>query len=121
MKLILRMLPLLALVASPGLADTGYKQLFSGSNGIAEEDQVAIYRQLELKLTRDGEFISSGCDPAPFRTEVADLNGDGIPEVFVTGGNDCTSGVTGSSIWLFVKSTSGSVPGRGGNRVAAAT
>jgi hypothetical protein len=100
--------PLLVLVP-PALADTGYKQLFSKSKGIAVEDQIAIYRQLELKLAPDGQkFITNECDdPADYFVTAIDLNHDGTPEVFVSGGNNCTSGVTGSSLWLFVKSPSG--------------
>jgi hypothetical protein len=110
MKLVRRALPLLALVVSPALADTGYKQLFDKSKGITVEDQIAIYRQLELKLAPDGQqFVGEFCadDPAPYNVEVVDLNKDGTPEVFVEGGNNCTSGVTGQSMWLFIKSASG--------------
>jgi hypothetical protein len=100
---------LLCLFVAPAVAaDAGYKQLFSKSKGIAVEDQVAIYRQLELKLAPDGtQFTLDECDPAPYEVEVVDLNKDGTPEVVVDGGNNCTSGVTGGSIWLFVKSSSG--------------
>ena len=94
----------------PALADTGFKQLFSKSKSIAVEDQVAIYRQLELKLAPDGkQFVDEFCkdDPAPYEVEVVDLNKDGTPEVFVEGGNYCTSGVTGGTMWLFIKSPSG--------------
>lgn len=44
-----------------------------------------------------------GCDPAPFEAHAEDLNGDGIPEVFIYGGNACTSGGTGRSVSLFIK------------------
>ena len=99
-----------ALLVSPARADTGYKQLFSKAKGITVEDQIAIYRQLELKLAPDGQqFLSQYCenDPGPYNVEVVDLNKDGTPEIFVEGGNSCTSGVTGATMWLFIKSPSG--------------
>lgn len=102
---------------SPALADGGYKRLFSKAKGIPTEDQIAIYDQLKLKFAKaytapDGslvnQFIPEHCeDPAPYEVEVTDLNSDGVPEVFVSGGDSCTSGATGGSIWLFVKSSSG--------------
>jgi hypothetical protein len=102
---------LLLCLVPPAFADTGYKQLFSKSKGIAVEDQIAIYRQLELKLAPDGqqfEGVKYGTDdPAPYSVQIVDLNKDGTPEVFVTGGDEFTSGATGSSIWLFVRSSSG--------------
>ena len=36
-----------------------------------------------------------------------DLNGDGQAEVILLGGNTCTSGGNGSSLWLLTKSADG--------------
>jgi hypothetical protein len=91
---------------APCLADNGYMQLF-GAEGktISTVDQRAIYTQLGFKLAKDRKsFIDAGCDPAGYSVELVDLNSDGTPEVWVSGGNTCTSGMTGSSVWLFVKS-----------------
>ena len=39
---------------------------------------------------------------------MVDLNADGVQEVFVQWGNACTSGLTGRSLSLFIKDSSGS-------------
>ena len=107
------------LLVIPAMAgDSGHKQLFDGSKGIAVADQSDIYRQLQLKLAKDSTaddgtvqhrftVIGGGCDPAGYGVEVVDLNNDGTPEVFVNGGDACTSGMTSNTVWLFVKSSSG--------------
>lgn len=41
------------------------------------------------------------------RAAEADLNGDGVVEVFVLGGNTCTSGMDGSTITLWIKDAAG--------------
>jgi hypothetical protein len=99
-------------------ADTGYKQLFNKSKGISVQDQIRIYDQLKLKFAKDDKtpdgavvhqftLADEGCDPAPYEVEVTDLNNDRTPEVFVEGGDACTSGMTGGTMWLFIKSQSG--------------
>ena len=66
---------IVGLLVAPALADTGYKQLFSKSKGIAVEDQIAIYRQLRFTLAPDGkQFVNGGCDPAAYEVETPDLN-----------------------------------------------
>ncbi|HEY8095408.1 MAG TPA: hypothetical protein VIE65_04860 [Methylobacter sp.] len=93
---------------TPCLADDGYKQFFhSVANTLAQQDQQTIYSALELEQASKGKFtVSNSCEVAGknFKIQLHDINGDGIAEVFVMGGNTCTSGVTGSSLWLFVKS-----------------
>lgn len=98
----------LAVAASSAAED--FQALFGAKEkSISAEDKSSIYRQLGLTLDKGGSrFIAESCDdPAPYAVEVIDLNRDGTPEVFVVGGDLCTSGNTGSSIWLFIKSTSG--------------
>lgn len=98
---------LLCILSVPCFADGGYRSLFgSVASSLPDGDQKAIYSLLVLSVAKDGSgFVLDGCPSAPFEVELADLNGDEIPEVFVIGGNSCTSGVTGGSIWLFTKDT----------------
>jgi hypothetical protein len=88
------------------MADDGYKLLFNKSaSNLSLQDKRDIYHLLGLKKSNmAGEFILDDCEPAKFEVRVQDLNGDGVNEVFLIGGNTCTSGMVGSSVWLFIKS-----------------
>ena len=95
--------------AWPCLANSGHTRLFrSASSSLPDQDQKAIYSLMRLTpAKKGGGFVVDGCPPAVFNVEIVDLNKDGTPEVFVSGGNSCTSGVTGNSVWLFTKLTEG--------------
>ena len=91
-------------------ADEGYKTLFRTTKGIPVADQISIYRELELKLAKDSKQftftpLDGACPPAPYKVETPDLNKDGVPEVVVAGGDDCSWGVMGQSVFIFVKSS----------------
>ena len=111
--------------------DEGYRVLFRDvSPSLAEKDQKVIYAALVSGLAEDGKsFIDLECVDASLRYAKAtgakyppstsncratysvvmvDLNGDGIPEVFVRGGSSFKSRHLQSSIWLFVKDNKGS-------------
>lgn len=95
----------LTLSVSSSFADDGYRALFSAAaSSLPESDQKAIYTLLDLSHATDGSgFVLEGCPSAKFEVELLDLNGDGVPEVFLRGGNSCTSGIAGESVWLFTK------------------
>lgn len=98
---------LLTCLSFPCAADSGRKQFFrSITNKLSLQDQQTIYSALELQQTPDGKLVlSETCEVSPedFAVELKDINDDGVKEVFIIGGNTCTSGHAGSSIWLFVK------------------
>lgn len=92
--------------------DDGYRLLFQQAHGsLPEADQRAVYASLNLKLSPDGQgliFKDLECPPFEFNAaDIMDLNGDGQDEVMLRGGNTCTSGGDGSSIWLLTKSAQG--------------
>jgi hypothetical protein len=75
------------------------------AHGLSVAEQRAIFETLGLVLADDGEqFLDAGCrQPASAHVDYLDVNHDGTPEVLVTYGNSCVSGITGSSVLLFVK------------------
>lgn len=91
-------------------AATGAELLFKGkiaSLSTAEKEE--IYKIIDVKVSLDGtKLIDRTCEnEVDFDIQVKDLNNDKIPEVVVIGGNTCSSGATGSSIWLFIKNKGG--------------
>jgi hypothetical protein len=76
--------------------------------GLPPADQQAIFRLLEYRVAPGGKtLVAPDCGEIAHETQVLDLNGDGVPEVLVIAGNGCTSGHTGSSVFLFVKDAQG--------------
>jgi hypothetical protein len=89
----------------------GFRLLFpADSTTITEDDQRAIFDLLGYGVSADGTDLEDrvmGCGAIYARADEEDLNGDGVPEVFVLGGNSCTSGMDGSSLMLFIKNAEG--------------
>jgi hypothetical protein len=86
----------------------GHRILFTDSTSISEDDQRAIFELLGYSFSADGTAIEVvNCGTVFTQVEEADLNEDGIVEVFVIGGNACTSGMAGSSIHLFIEDAEG--------------
>ncbi|HET9334071.1 MAG TPA: hypothetical protein VFQ21_10885 [Gemmatimonadota bacterium] len=94
--------------ASLGQVD-GHGILFpADSTTIAEADQRAIFDQLGYTVGADGSSLEVvDCGTIFAWADEEDLNGDGVPEVFVIGGNSCTSGMAGSNLSLFIRDTEG--------------
>jgi hypothetical protein len=88
----------------------GYRILFNpDSTTISEDDQRAIFDQLGYTVSADGTSLEvMDCGAIYTQVDEDDLNGDGIAEVFVLGGNACTSGMAGSSLAVFIKNAEGS-------------
>ena len=103
--------PLLSLAcATPMLAQgDGYRILFpADSTTISEADQRAIFEQLGYLVAADGSSLEVvDCGTIYTQVDEEDLNGDGTPEVFVLGGNTCTSGGAGSNLTLFGRNAEG--------------
>ena len=103
----------LTALACPAAADDGHRLLFGQASGsLPEVDQRAVYARLNLALSPDGgglTFKDMECPAFQFdEVAVKDLNGDGRVEVLLRGGNTCTSGGDGSSLWLLTKTAQGS-------------
>ena len=88
----------------------GHTLLFHpDSTTIPEADQRSIFEALEYVVSADGTSLEApDCGPIYARAAEADLDGDGDVEVFVLGGNSCTSGMDGSTITLWIKNAHGS-------------
>ncbi len=96
----------LTCMPAPGLADDGYKQLFQTVSGqISIDDQKAVYRSLDLTYDEKRSTFSSEKqgDSLVFEIEVMDLNHDGTPELFISGGSTGTTDAAGCSVWLFIR------------------
>lgn len=86
----------------------GHRILFPDSTTVSEDDQRAIFDLLGFTVSADGSALEApDCGQIFGQVQEADLNGDGIVEVFVIAGNTCTSGMAGSSITLFIQDAEG--------------
>ncbi|MCW3480928.1 hypothetical protein OL229_15375 [Neisseriaceae bacterium JH1-16] len=86
--------------------------LFGDKKQLSQADLKTVLTALGMQyVVKDNDnwgFVTADCQE-PFRLsgEVYDLNGDDKDEVWINGGNSCTSGATGKSMWLFVRDESG--------------
>ncbi len=96
----------------------GHELLFANAQNAAalsDADRRAIYGQLGLKVGPDGntlEFADPGCPPlqpggGDIQINTEDLNGDQIPEVFVSLGSTCMFGSAGTGIFLLTRDGAG--------------
>jgi hypothetical protein len=61
-----------------------------------------------IVVSDDGKnLIEETCGVIDFKVGIIDLNRDNKAEVSILGGNICLSGMTGLSLWLFIKDKSG--------------
>jgi hypothetical protein len=100
---------LVAAVAVWAQPAAGPRLLFAGvAERLPVADQQAIFRLLDYRVAPGGKaLVAPDCGEVAHETQVLDLNSDGVPEVLVIAGNGCTSGHTGSSVFLFVKNAQG--------------
>ena len=90
---------------SPGAA-----LLFAGgTGGLTPAEQQLILDNSGLVLDSTGTaLVDYSCGlPVGAAVEFSDWNGDGNQEVLVIAGNTCTSGMAGSSVFLFIKDSTG--------------
>jgi hypothetical protein len=79
-----------------------------GTHGLSDRDQVDILGALGLLLNAEGRVVDGACEEPVFpQFRFLDLDEDGTEEVIVDSGNTCVSGMTGTSVWLFVKDATG--------------
>jgi hypothetical protein len=111
----MRLVPLLVLAVSQActaqqLDDRGAALLFAqGHDGLSGAEQVAIYKTLGLVVDSTGKgFLDTSCSqPAGATVSFSDWNHDGKTEVLILFGNDCTSGMAGSSAVLLIRGPKG--------------
>ena len=99
---------LVCAVFAQAATSNGYKLLFAGvvSNPSIEE-QKDIFAQLGFTVSRNGERLLYDEEQAAPEVEVVDLNGDKVPEVFVSYGTWVTCGNAERCLALFVKDSKG--------------
>lgn len=98
-----------ATAAAAWAQSAGARLLFGGAaSRLPAADQQAIFRLLDYRVAPGGKaLIAPDCGEIAHEAQLLDLNSDGVPEVLVIAGNGCTSGHTGSSVFLFVKDAQG--------------
>ena len=89
---------------SPGAAI-----LFANDDGgLTVAEQNLIYESLGMSVDSAGTGFTMCDQPAGAVASFSDWNKDGNKEVLVIYGNSCTSGMTGSSVALFIKDSGAS-------------
>ncbi len=95
------------------IAETGANLLFKSTKSqLNDAEKSAIYKLLGFTLSADKKgFFTKYCENRPFDefdVTIEDLNGDGVEEVEIVYGNDCTSGFRiAKTAVLFIKNQSG--------------
>lgn len=99
----------LALAMHLNAQEAGHTILFGdAAANLPEKSQRSIFQQLGYQLAPTGKtLMDPDCGEIWHETTVLDLNDDDVPEVQVIAGNSCTSGHTGSSVFLFVRDGQG--------------
>lgn len=77
------------------------------ASGLDDGKIVAEATRGQFKAIK-GSYVDKDCNETQdYTAEVADLNGDGQPEVFVTINGTCLGGMAGSNINLYIKGKNG--------------
>jgi len=85
--------------------------VFAQVGGLSEGVKQSISEQLLAKkwLVQSGKLADATCGAVPHTATLTDLNHDGIKEVILLLGNECTSGKVGGTIYLFTPESDGKV------------
>jgi hypothetical protein len=77
--------------------------VFAQVKGLPDGFKQAISEQLLAKKwqVKEGKLADAKCGVVPHATSLVDLNHDGVNEVILLLGNECTSGKIGGTIYLF--------------------
>jgi len=87
---------------------SGYMLLFDGTkSNLSEQEKKDIFSELDFTVSDTEDKLLYGEEPASPQVEIVDLNGDRIPEVFVSYGKWTTCGHAGACLALFVKNSKG--------------
>jgi hypothetical protein len=93
---------------SDATTSNGNKLLFAGVvSNLSIEEQIDIFDQLGFTISRDGKKLLYDEEDVGPEVEFIDLNGDKLPEVFVSYGTWATCGNTERCLALFVKNSKG--------------
>jgi hypothetical protein len=93
--------------AKPTLSE-GAKVIFKNiKSKTTEAEKNFIYQKLQVKLAKDKKSFELEGQPVEVQVLPADLNNDGIEEVFVTLASGALFGNTGQTVLLFLKDKAG--------------
>ena len=88
-----------------------YSLLFGDvESPLPDQDKIAVFNLVTslFAVSADGSYLEdSNCGNIAPTVEAVDLNGDGTYEIFFQWGNLCTSGMTGRSLALLEKGSTG--------------
>jgi hypothetical protein len=88
------------------------KAVFAGTSGISDSMQTSIadlLLQRKWQANAKGQLMEAKCGVVPHKTQVIDLNADGVKEVMLLVGNECSSGKIGQTVYLFDQLADGKV------------
>lgn len=76
---------------------------YSGeSTKLSLAEMASVYKAAGL-TQRDGKLLNTCAEPVDPQVDVIDLNGDGVPEVFVLVGTSLCYGMAGGELSLLIK------------------
>jgi hypothetical protein len=101
-----------SLLVQAAEVDMMKKAVFAGTSGISDSMQTSIadlLLQRKWQANAKGQLMEAKCGVVPHKTQVIDLNADGVKEVMLLVGNECSSGKIGQTVYLFDQLADGKV------------